>query len=244
MPAIKDNFLSTQNLLGKDQFEQISQSHICVIGLGGVGSWVVESLVRQGFGELTLIDMDHLVASNINRQIQAYEHNVGMSKIRALAERVTHINADCKLNLIDQFLDAANIETLIHQDMDVVIDAIDQVSVKIELVEHCLRKKINLLMSGGAGGRTNPSMIQSADVFETFGDPLLAKLRKVLKKRYPTKKRLGISSVFSNEQVIKPDLCDDLSNNLSCSGYGSSVMVTATMGFHLAFEAQKKILKA
>ena len=99
-------------------------------------------------------------------------------------------------------------------------------------------------MSGGAGGRKNPSMIQSADVFETFGDPLLAKLRKVLKKRYPTKKRLGIPSVFSNEQVIKPDLCDDLSNNLSCSGYGSSVMVTATMGFHLAFEAQKKILKA
>ncbi len=156
MPAIKDNFLSTQNLLGKDQFEQISQSHICVIGLGGVGSWVVESLVRQGFGELTLIDMDHLVASNINRQIQAYEHNVGMSKIRALAERVTHINADCKLNLIDQFLDAANIETLIHQDMDVVIDAIDQVSVKIELVEHCLGKKNKSFDVWGSRGKNKP----------------------------------------------------------------------------------------
>lgn len=244
MPSNKDNFLSTQNLLGKNQFEQISHSHICVIGLGGVGSWVVESLVRQGFGELTLIDMDHLVASNINRQIQAYEHNVGMSKIRALAERIAHINADCKLHLIDQYLDADNIETLIHKNMDVVIDAIDQFSVKVELVEHCLRKKINLLVSGGAGGRINPSMIKTADLFETFGDPLLAKLRKALKKRYPSKKKLGIPAVFSNEQVIKPDICDDFSNNLSCSGYGSSIMVTATMGFHLAFEAQKKILKA
>jgi tRNA A37 threonylcarbamoyladenosine dehydratase len=244
MPSNKDNFLSTQNLLGKNQFEQISHSHICVIGLGGVGSWVVESLVRQGFGELTLIDMDHLVASNINRQIQAYEHNVGMSKIQALAERAIHINADCKLHLIDQYLDADNLETLIHKDIDVVIDAIDQVSVKVELVEHCLRKKINLLMSGGAGGRKNPSMIKTADLFETFGDPLLAKLRKVLKKRHPSKKKLGIPSVFSNEQVIKPDICDDFSNNLSCSGYGSSIMVTATMGFHLAYEAQKKILKA
>ena len=244
MPINKDNFLSTQNLLGKNQFERISHSHVCVIGLGGVGSWVVESLVRQGFGELTLIDMDHIVASNINRQIQAYEHNVGISKIQALAERVTSINSNCKLNLIDQFLDKDNLETLIHKDMDVVIDAIDQVSVKIDLVEHCLSNKIKLLISGGGGGRKNPSMIKTADLFETFGDPLLAKLRKVLKKRYPSKKKLAIASVFSNEQVIKPDVCADFSNNLSCSGYGSSVMVTATMGFHLAYEAQKKILNA
>ena len=239
-----DNFLSLENLIGEEGQKRLANSHVCLIGLGGVGSWVAEALVRSGIGKLTLIDMDHIVASNINRQIQATEENIGQSKLQALSDRIDKINSNCDLILIDDFLTADNLSDLIHEGYDVVVDAIDQVKVKCALADYCSEKKINLVISGSAGGRLNPEKIKVKDLLDTYGDPLLAKVRKEFKKKHSGKKKSKVIAIFSDEQIIKPQQCDNVESNLNCAGYGSSVMVTATMGFYLASEAQKIILKA
>jgi len=239
-----DKFLSLENLIGKQGQEKLANSHTCLIGLGGVGSWVAEALVRSGIGKLTLIDMDHIVASNINRQIQATEENIGQSKLQALSDRIQSINSNCELILIDDFLSVDNLSSLIHEEHNVVVDAIDQVKVKCALVDYCFDKKINLVISGSAGGRLNPEKIKVKDLLDTYGDPLLAKVRKEFKKKHIGKKKSKVITIFSDEQIVKPQQCDNVESNLNCAGYGSSVMVTATMGFYLASEAQKIILKA
>jgi tRNA A37 threonylcarbamoyladenosine dehydratase len=227
-----DKFLSLENLIGKQGQEKLANSHACLIGLGGVGSWVAEALVRSGIGKLTLIDMDHIVASNINRQIQATEENIGQSKLQALSDRIQSINSNCELILIDDFLSVDNLSSLIHEEHNVVVDAIDQVKVKCALAEYC------------SGGRLNPEKIKVKDLLDTYGDPLLAKVRKEFKKKHSGKKKSKVIAIFSDEQITKPQQCDNVESNLNCAGYGSSVMVTATMGFYLASEAQKIILKA
>ena len=135
MQNIKGNFLSTENLIGVDNLYKIKNSHVCIVGLGGVGSWVAEALVRQGVEKLTLIDLDHIVESNINRQIQAFETNIGESKIKALSSRIKNINSTCELVLVEDFLTNENIPSLIKPSMNVVIDAIDKVDVKISLID-------------------------------------------------------------------------------------------------------------
>jgi tRNA A37 threonylcarbamoyladenosine dehydratase len=239
-----DKFLSLENLIGKQGQEKLANSHACLIGLGGVGSWVAEALVRSGIGKLTLIDMDHIVASNINRQIQATVENIGQSKLQALSDRIQIINSNCELILIDDFLSVDNLSSLIHEEHNVVVDAIDQVKVKCALADYCSDKKINLVISGSAGGRLNPEKIKVKDLLDTYGDPLLAKVRKEFKKKHAGKKKSKVIAIFSDEQIIKPQQCDKIESNLNCAGYGSSIMVTATMGFYLASEAQKIILKA
>ena len=234
-----DKFLSLENLIGKQGQEKLANSHACLIGLGGVGSWVAEALVRSGIGKLTLIDMDHIVASNINRQIQATVENIGQSKLQALSDRIQIINSNCELILIDDFLSVDNLSSLIHEEHNVVVDAIDQVKVKCALADYCSDKKINLVISGSAGGRLNPEKIKVKDLLDTYGDPLLAKVRKEFKKKHAGKKKSKVIAIFSDEQIIKPQQCDKIESNLNCAGYGSSIMVTATMGFYLASEAQK-----
>jgi len=239
-----DKFLSLENLIGKQGQEKLANSHACLIGLGGVGSWVAEALVRSGIGKLTLIDMDHIVASNINRQIQATVENIGQSKLQALSDRIQIINSNCELILIDDFLSVDNLSSLIHEEHNVVVHAIDQDKVKCALADYCSDKKINLVISGSAGGRLNPEKIKVKDLLDTYGDPLLAKVRKEFKKKHAGKKKSKVIAIFSDEQIIKPQQCDKIESNLNCAGYGSSIMVTATMGFYLASEAQKIILKA
>ena len=136
-----DKFLSLENLIGEQGQKKLANSHVCLIGLGGVGSWVAEALVRSGIGKLTLIDMDHIVASNINRQIQATEKNIGQSKLQALSDRIHKINSNCDLILIDDFLTVDNLSDLIHEGHDVIVDAIDQVQVKCALADFCSVKK-------------------------------------------------------------------------------------------------------
>lgn len=240
---ISEKFLSLKNLIGEKKQKKLSDSHVCLIGLGGVGSWVAEALARSGMGKLTLIDMDHIVASNINRQVQATELNIGQSKLQALSDRIHKINSDCELTLIDEFLSVDNLSDLIRKDYDVVIDAIDQVKVKFALVDYCTFNKINLVISGSAGGRLHPEKIKIKDLLDTYGDPLLAKVRKEFKKKHSDKKKSKVTAIFSDEQIVKPQHCDNVESNLNCAGYGSSVMVTAAMGFYLASEAQKIILK-
>ena len=231
---IKWRFGGIVRLYGEDRFERFQSSHVCVIGIGGVGSWVAESLVRHGVGKITLIDMDHIAESNINRQIHAMDSTNGKSKIEAMKARIFDINPNCKVICIDDFLDEANIPIHIRSKYDFVVDAIDQTKVKINLAEYCLGKGLSFVMTGGAGGRINPECIKLTDLSKTFGDPLLTKIRQYFNKKNQSKNnKLSIPVVFSSESVQKPQQCDtaEVLTGLSCEGYGSTLNVTATFAF-------------
>jgi tRNA A37 threonylcarbamoyladenosine dehydratase len=240
---LENSFIGTTNLYGEEGAGKIFNAHVCIIGLGGVGSWAAESIVRHGVKNITLIDLDHIVDSNINRQIQALSVNIGQSKIKAMSNRLLSINPKCHVNLIDDFLTLENISHLITDQFNVVIDAIDESKVKLELINFCYRNKINLVTSGGAGGKLDPTKIMVADIFESYGDPLLSKIRSRLKKIFIGKKKLKIPTVFSPEAITKPKDCASQLQGLSCAGYGSSVSVTAAFGFFAAAEAFKIITK-
>lgn len=240
-------FGAVERLYGKSALDRFQKAHVCVIGIGGVGSWAAEALARNAIGQMTLIDLDHIVESNINRQIHALSSTLGTSKILAMKERILEINPMCQVNIIDDFITNENIETLIKPHFDVVIDAIDQASIKTNLALYTLKEKIPLVMTGGAGGRIDPSFIKVADLSLTHGDRLTAKIRHDVKKliRLKDSQKVGIDVVFTDEVMIKPAGAgeeDEALTGLHCGGYGSSVMVTATFGFMAASLALKKII--
>jgi tRNA A37 threonylcarbamoyladenosine dehydratase len=240
-------FGGVERLYGKKALDRFKNSHVCVIGIGGVGSWAAEALARNAVGQITLIDLDHIAESNINRQIHALSSTLGKSKVLAMKERILEINPMCQVDIIDDFISNDNIEIFIKPHFNVVIDAIDQATIKTTLALHTLREKISLVMTGGAGGRIDPSCIKIADLSLTHGDRLIAKIRHDVKKALQLKEsqKVGIDVVFSDEAMMKPDeACenDQALTGLHCGGYGSSVMVTATFGFMTASRALKKLL--
>jgi tRNA A37 threonylcarbamoyladenosine dehydratase len=233
-------------LYGKSALKNFRQSHITVIGIGGVGSWVVEALARNAIGEITLIDMDVVAESNVNRQLPALTSTIGRNKIDVMAERVQDINPDCELTLIDDFVTQENIKELIDTNADYIIDCIDNSRVKAALIAWCKRQKIKIITIGGAGGQTNPALIKISDLSKTEHDPLLSKTRKLLRQEYSfstnSKRRFSIPCVYSTEHLKYPSISGKISNkkpansgqanDLSCAGgIGSSVMVTASFGF-------------
>jgi tRNA threonylcarbamoyladenosine dehydratase len=157
-------FGGVERLYGKDALAVFKKAHICVIGIGGVGSWAAEALARSAVGHLTLIDLDHIAESNINRQIHALSQTLGKSKVLAMKERILEINPMCQVDTVDDFISNENLNALIKQHFNVVIDAIDQASIKTSLALHALKEKIPLVMTGGAGGRIDPSFIKIADL--------------------------------------------------------------------------------
>ncbi len=159
---------------------RLRQAHVCVIGIGGVGSWVVEALARSGVGQITMIDMDDICVTNINRQLPALSGNIGKLKTEVMAERVKLINPECVVNIIDDFISPDNQAEYLNRSYDYVIDAIDNVKTKAAMIAYCKRNKIKIITIGGAGGQTDPSKIQIADLSKTIQDPLLAKVRSVL----------------------------------------------------------------
>ncbi|MEE9352233.1 MAG: tRNA cyclic N6-threonylcarbamoyladenosine(37) synthase TcdA [Thiotrichaceae bacterium] len=248
-------FQGVAKVYGNKAYQHFTQAHVCVIGLGGVGSWVVEALARSAIGELTLIDMDHVAESNINRQLQATEETLGQAKSQALAERVATINPACKVNQVDDFIGAENQADLLGRDYDWVIDCIDSFRTKASLIHYCKRNKIKLLTMGGAGGMTDPSKIRITDLSKTKQDPLLAKVRKSLRQDYQfpsnPSRRFGIPCVYSEEHLQYPDAEGEVSpektkgsatTGLNCaSGFGSAVCVTAPFGFYAAGYVLRKI---
>jgi tRNA A37 threonylcarbamoyladenosine dehydratase len=230
----KRRFSGIIRLFGQERFEIFQKSHVCVVGIGGVGSWVTESLVRHGVGTITLIDMDHIAESNINRQIHALEDTLGSSKIDAMRNRALLINPEVNIVCIDNFLTTENVKNYISSSHNFVIDAIDQTLVKIYLAEYCLDKNIQVVMTGGAGGKKDPSKVKLTDLRKTHGDPLLTRIRQHFnKKNYPKTSLYKIPTIFSDEPMIKPTVCEGeaLSNDLNCAGYGSTLNVTATFAF-------------
>ena len=240
-------FGGVERLYGKKALDLFQKAHVCVIGIGGVGSWAAEALARNAIGQLTLIDLDHIAESNINRQIHALSHTLGKSKVLAMRERILEINPLCQVHIVDDFISNENVAKLIMKNFDVVIDAIDQAGIKTSLALHALNEKIPLVMTGGAGGRIDPSLIKIADLSLTHGDRLTAKIRHDVKKALQLKEsqKVGIDVIFTDEVMKKPEeVCetDEALTGLHCGGYGSSVMVTATFGFMAASVALKKLL--
>ncbi len=223
-------------LYGQAGLARLQDAHVCVIGVGGVGSWAVEALARSAVGRLTLIDMDHVALSNINRQLPALDATLGQAKVTVLAERVAGINPGCRVVCVEDFITADNLDALLRDDMDWVLDCIDSYRVKAALIAHCRRRKLRILTMGGAGGQTDPGRIRIGDLSRTEQDPLLAKTRKLLRtdfgfSRNP-KRRFDVPAVYSTEALRRPvdvSRCDATSG-LNCAGFGAATHVTASFG--------------
>lgn len=239
-----ERFGGTERLYGVDAVELYRHSHIAVIGVGGVGSWVAEALARTAIGEVTLIDLDDVCVTNTNRQIHALSSTVGQSKVAVMADRMRDINPDCLVHEVEEFVSRDNLDELIHTEFDYVIDCIDSVGVKAALIHHCKRRKIPIITVGGAGGQVDPTRIAIADLSRTEHDPLAAKLRNLLRRHYGFSKsgrRFAVDCVYSTEQLRYPQpdgsVCatktlHDGQTRLDCSGgFGASTCVTASFGF-------------
>lgn len=243
-------------LYGEAGVAKLQASHTVVIGIGGVGSWAAEALARNAVGHITLIDLDNIAESNVNRQIHAVDGAFGKAKVTAMAERIHAINPSCKVNEIEDFITPDNLTALLNQRCDVVLDCIDDAKAKIALASYCQQKNITLFMSGSAGGRLDPTRVQVADMAHVKGDKLLSKVRNQLRRDHHFPKassnkkpaKFKIPCVYSDEAVIKPNVeaCETETNTaitgLNCAGYGSSVCVTAPFGFAMAQLALQKIL--
>ncbi|HEB83194.1 MAG TPA: tRNA cyclic N6-threonylcarbamoyladenosine(37) synthase TcdA [Gammaproteobacteria bacterium] len=243
----EERFGALARVYGREQVEAIAASHVCVVGIGGVGSWAVEALARTGVGQLTLVDGDRISASNMNRQIHTLESTLGQSKAQVMAERIGQINPDCRVNVIEQYIDDDNLRDILERGYNGVIDAIDSIRYKAAMIYCCKRNRIPVVTTGGAGGLTDPTMIEVKDLTRTWNDPLAATVRSRLRFKYNftrnLKRSFGVPCVFSSEQQRYPDkdgqpgYCKPGVSGLSLdcfSGYGSSVMVTAGFGFAAA----------
>ena len=222
-------------LFGAASALRIQQAHIAVIGIGGVGSWAAEALARSGVNRLTLIDMDHISESNINRQLHALVSTLGQSKVSAMKDRIHLINPDCEVYAVDEFLTPENINNLLHDGLDLVIDATDQVSAKVAMAARAMQTGKPLVMAGAAGGKKLAHLVDMADLSDVSHDPLLAQVRQQLRKMNFSVKpgtACGVHAVFSKEPVKRPALANsqNVDNTLNCHGYGSLVSVTATFG--------------
>ena len=249
---VERRFGGIARLYGERALSSFQQAHICIIGVGGVGSWVVEALARSAIGKITMIDLDHLSESNINRQIHALTDTLGKSKVDALAERVAQINPYCAISTIEDFIDPDNVATLIPAgQFNYVIDAIDNARAKTALIVHCREQKIPLITIGSAGGQVDPTRIAVCDLSRTEQEPLLARVRKRLRRLHGfprgTKHKFGIDAVYSTEPVRHPELCDtdeetdEGLTGLNCAGYGSAVVVTASFGLVAASLVLRKL---
>lgn len=252
----EQRFAGIERLYGKEAMALLQQMHVCVVGIGGVGSWAAEALARSGIGTITLIDNDEVDISNTNRQIHAVTSNYQRSKVVVMAERINEINPECDCRAIDDFLTMKTLESYIVSDYDYVIDAIDSIKFKAAMINHCKRNKIPIIATGGAGGLNDPTQIQVADLSKTYNDPLAAKVRSQLRSDYGftknSKRRFSIECVFSAQQQVYPKEDGSVSHekpgihgvNLDCRfGYGSSTVVTATFGFVAASRVINKTLK-
>jgi tRNA A37 threonylcarbamoyladenosine dehydratase len=205
-------------LYGNDALPLAQAAHVAVVGIGGVGSWAVEALARSGIGELTLIDLDHINESNINRQIHALDSSLGASKVLAMQRRIADINPECVVNVVEEFIDEGNVAALLPS-CDFVIDAIDNVRAKAALIAHCKSSGINIITTGGAGGRFDPTQIVIADLSRTVEDALASKVRAKLRKDYgfprDAKKKFGIDCVYSPEKIANSPVGAGLECRLS-----------------------------
>ena len=242
-------------LYGVDGQERLRRAHVCVVGIGGVGSWAVEALARSGIGKLTLVDLDDVCISNVNRQLHAVTGTFGKPKVEVMAERVRLINPDCEVHVEQLFFTAGTAEQLLASGFDVVMDAIDTRAMKGLLIASCHAKKIPIVTTGGAGGRRDPTALCVADLTQATHCGLLVNLRKLLRAEYnfprDPKQLFGVDCVFSSESQVFPapdgTVCETRQPGerlrLDCSsGYGTASFVTGAFGFAAAAQVVKRIV--
>lgn len=249
-PDFERRFGGLARLYGAEAAARLGGLHVCVVGIGGVGSWTVEALARSGIGRLTLVDLDHVAESNINRQVHALGATLGQAKVLAMRDRVADINPACEVACIEEFVTPDNAATLLPA-CDGVVDAIDQVRAKAALIAHCRRAGIPLVTTGGAGGRADPTQLRVDDLSRTVQDALASKVRARLRKEYgfprDPKKKFGVDCVYSIEPIRRPqgaacDVDEAGLHGLNCAGYGSTVCVTAPFGFAAAARLLARLL--
>ncbi|WP_425402625.1 tRNA cyclic N6-threonylcarbamoyladenosine(37) synthase TcdA [Gynuella sunshinyii] len=254
-PEYLDRFGGTGRLYSAAGLQALANATVAVIGIGGVGSWVAEALARTGIGHLVLVDLDDICVTNTNRQIHALGGEIGKMKVASMASRIKAINPLCEVTTIEDFLTPENVATIVSRQWDFVVDAIDSVKPKAALINYCVRQKIPIITTGGAGGQIDPLKIQITDLSRTLQDPLAKKVRQILRKDYgfsrDPKKKFGVPCVFSMEALKYPQpdgsVCavrspSDSSTRLDCSGgFGAATMVTGTFGFVAAAHVVNKL---
>jgi len=257
-------------LYGPGAPDRLRAARIAVVGLGGVGSWTAEALARSGIGALTLIDLDHIAESNVNRQIHALSETLGQAKVAAMAARIAGINPECAITQVDDFVTPDNVAEVLADGYDAVVDCTDQAAAKIAMILHARRRGISLLVCGGAGGKTDPLALRTGDLSQACNDALLAKLRNKLRREHGYPKaspkagkapartpKMRVQALWFDQPAILPAawmaaaeeedavgaMVQPLApQGLSCAGYGSSVTITATMGMAAADLALRQVL--
>ena len=236
-------FGGIRRLYSSDGLERLRRAHVCVIGVGGVGSWAVEALARSGIGALTLVDMDDICVSNINRQIHALDSEIHKPKVESLAARVNGINPACVVTAHRAFFVQANAAKILEPGFDFVLDAIDSVREKALCISLCRELKIPVITSGGAGGRRDPTQVRVDDLSRATHDRLLQSLRKLLRSDHDFprgERKFGVECIFSPEPPMFPHkdgtVCATKEEGgdlkLDCrGGLGSATFVTGTFGF-------------
>ncbi len=235
MTMIDRRFSGLARLYGVSGAQRIADSHVAVVGIGGVGSWAAEALARSGVGYLTLIDLDHVSESNINRQIHAVEASFGQAKVLAMRDRIHSFNPACRVTCIEEFVEPGNWPALLPQGVVAVVDACDQVKAKTAMAAWARDTQTLFISVGAAGGKRQAHLVDIDDLSHTTHDPLLAQLRYRLRKAHVAPregKKIGVTCVFSREAVKAPDASCAVEGDgtLNCHGYGSVVSVTATFG--------------
>ncbi len=256
MSADEQRFGGIARLYGREGLERLAAAHVAVVGVGGVGSWAAEALVRSGVGEISLFDLDDVCVTNSNRQVHALSGNIGRPKVEVLAERLRAINPACVVHAVSDYVTRETMAQYITVQLDAVIDCIDSVLAKAALISWCKLRKIWVITTGGAGGQLDPTQIQVRDLNKTFNDPLASKVRSLLRRDYnfsrTVTRNYSVSCVFSSEQLRypKPDgsIClskSELENGikLDCEGgFGSAMMVTASFGMVAAARTVDKLV--
>jgi tRNA A37 threonylcarbamoyladenosine dehydratase len=238
-------FGGIERLIGRSPLEKLQSSHVLVVGVGGVGSWACEALVRSGIGKITLMDADDICITNTNRQLHTLQSTIGKPKVEVMKERLQSINPDCEVNAICDFLTEGNINEVLDQPFDFVFDAIDNVKLKCLMLIICRKRKLPLLMAGGAAGRVDPSQIKVANLEKSINDMLLMRVKKKLRREYgftKEKTRFRTKCIFSSELAKYPDgeggICEQKPEGnlkLDChTGMGTATFITGVFGFMAA----------
>ena len=248
-----ERFGGIARLVSDEGLARLRAAHVCVVGIGGVGSWTVEALARSGVGALTLIDLDEVCVTNINRQLHALDSTVGRAKVEVMAERVRLINPECRVSAVTEFFTEQSAQRLFAPEFDYVVDAIDALGNKCRLLALCRERNLPVIACGAAGGRLDGTGVRVTDLADANHDRLLAEVRKRLRQQHgfpPPGQKLGVTCVFSAEPPVSPEppSCavegpgSQAAPRLNCeSGYGSATFVTGAFGFAAAGWVVRKL---
>ena len=255
-PPFSERFAGIERLYGAGSVAALARRHVCVVGIGGVGSWAAEALARSGVGHLTLIDADEVCVSNTNRQLHALDGEYGKSKVAVMAARLRAINPALVIDTIERFLTTGTLDELLDRGYDAVLDACDAFRVKLEMIAWCRRRKLTIVSVGSAGGRTDPTEIRVRDLSRTEHDAMFSLIRRKLRTdfNFPRnpQRYFGVSAVYSlqNVQYPQPDgtVCGNRppegeSMNLACGGgLGAATHVTGAFAFAAVGKVIEKLL--